>query len=99
MVIQEKKFIRSAQLPSQLNYLLEANINSNTIQAIWLDKIFTTDDYILWLKVKNKKKIEETINKEIQNKLLKEKQILIVILDNRNFETSNKNQNILLSNL
>lgn len=99
MVIQEKKFIRSAQLPSQLIYLLEANINSNTIQAIWLDKISTTDDYILWLKVKNKKKIEETITEEIQNKLLKEKQILIVILDNRNFEISEKNQNILFYHL
>lgn len=99
MNIQKKEFSKTVRLPVELNCKLEESIRTNEIQAIWFDKTARTEYHILWLKVKDKKEIENSFSVDFQNAILNESQILMVFLDKKDFEYSQIFNDFILAHL
>ncbi|RLZ09724.1 hypothetical protein [Faecalibacter macacae] len=99
MNIQEKEFSKTVHLPDELNCKLEESIRTHEIQCIWFDKTARTDYHILWLKVKDKKEIEKSFSVDFQNAILRENQISMVFLDNKDFEYSQRFDDFILAHL
>lgn len=99
MNIQKKEFSKTVRFSDELNCKLEESIRTNEIQAIWFDKTARTEYHILWLKVKDKKEIENSFSVDFQNAILNESQILMVFLDKKDFEYSQNFNDFILAHL
>lgn len=99
MNIQEKEFSKTVRLPDELNCKLEKSIRTKEIQAIWYDKTARTEYHILWLKVKDKKEIEKSFSVDFQNTVLNERQILMVLLNDCDFEFASAYNDFILVHL
>lgn len=82
-----------------MNCKLEESIRTKEIQAIWFDKTARTEYNILWLKVKDKEEIVKSFSVDFQNAILKENQILMVFLDKKDFEYSQRFDDFILAHL
>lgn len=99
MNIQEKEFSKTVRLPDELNCKLEESIRTKEIQGIWFDKTARTEFHILWLKVKDKKEIENSFSVDFQNTVLNESQILMVWLNDCDFEFASVYNDFILAHL
>lgn len=99
MNIQEKEFSKTVRLPDELNCKLEKSIRTKEIHTIWFDKTARTEYHILWLKVKDKKEIEKSFSVDFQNTVLNESQILMVLLNDCDFEFASAYNDFILVHL
>ncbi|MDO5638218.1 MAG: hypothetical protein Q4G18_13370, partial [Myroides sp.] len=99
MIIQEKEFSKTVRLPEILSCKLKESITKEEIQAIWFDKTARTEYHILWLKVKDKKEIEKSFSIDFQNTVLNESQILMVWLNDCDFEFARTYNDFILAHL
>lgn len=99
MIITEKEFSKIVRLSDKLNCKLEEGINQKRIQAVWFDKTARTNYRILWLKVNGKTEIEALLSTSFQEDVFMNNKILIVFLDDQDFEYADKFDDFILAHL